>query len=67
MLPNGWEKSDLRSVIKIKHGFAFKSEFYSTSGRYILLTPGHFKESGDFRNIGEETKYYAGESSPRNY
>lgn len=61
MLPNGWETSDLRSVIEIKHGFAFKSEFYSNSGRHILLTPGHFKESGGFRDIGEKTKFYIGE------
>lgn len=61
MVPKGWERGDLQSYISIKHGFAFKSEFFSESGDYVLLTPGSFYESGGFRDQGAKTKYYDGE------
>lgn len=60
MVPNGWEKRDLEGLISIKHGFAFKSEFFTDCGDLVLLTPGSFFESGGFRNQGEKTKYYVG-------
>ena len=61
MVPEGWVKSDLKQYISIKHGFAFKSEFFSDNGNFILLTPGSFYETGGFRNQGAKTKYYLGE------
>lgn len=50
----------LRDVIKIKHGFAFPSKFFSTDGPHILLTPGNFREEGGFRWLGEKQKFFAG-------
>ena len=32
MVPKGWEKRDLRNLVTIKHGFAFKSEFFTEDG-----------------------------------
>lgn len=61
MVPNGWEKRDLTGLISVKHGFAFKSEFFSDSGDFVLLTPGSFNESGGFRDQGGKTKYYLGD------
>ena len=61
MVPEGWEKRDLQGLINVKHGFAFKSEFFTDRGDYILLTPGSFNESGGFRDQGEKTKYYIGD------
>ncbi|RLU00189.1 restriction endonuclease subunit S [Ketobacter sp.] len=61
MVPDGWEKRDLQGLVAIKHGFAFKSEFFTSNGDLILLTPGSFYESGGFRDQGEKTKYYYGE------
>jgi len=61
MMPEGWVKTTLKSLIDIKHGFAFKSENFSDSGRHILMTPGHFYEEGGFRSQGSKTKYYVGE------
>jgi type I restriction enzyme S subunit len=61
MVPNGWQKTDLSNFINIKHGFAFKSEYFSDSGNYILLTPGSFYETGGYRDQGAKTKYYIGE------
>lgn len=61
MVPDGWEKGDLNSYISIKHGFAFKSQYFSSSGEFIVLTPGSFFESGGFREQGLKTKYYEGD------
>ncbi|UWI95588.1 restriction endonuclease subunit S [Enterobacter roggenkampii] len=60
MVPKGWKKRDLHKLITIKHGFAFKSEYFSNDGQYVLLTPGSFNESGGFRNQGPKTKFYNG-------
>lgn len=61
MVPNGWEKRDLQGLISVKHGFAFKSEYFSDNGDMVLLTPGSFYESGGFRNQGAKTKFYNGD------
>lgn len=55
-----WISTRLGDTCKIKHGFAFKSEYFRKSGGYVLLTPGSFYESGGFRDQGEKTKYYDG-------
>lgn len=60
MVPKGWKKRDLHKLITIKHGFAFKSEYFANDGQYVLLTPGSFNESGGFRNQGPKTKFYSG-------
>ena len=57
----GWEKKPLSALCNIKHGFAFKSEFFTNAGDFILLTPGNFFESGGYRDRGEKQKYYCGE------
>jgi len=62
----GWVEKPLNELCDIKHGFAFKSEFFTTEGDYILLTPGNFYESGGYRDRGEKQKYYVGEI-PRDY
>ncbi|MEJ6080171.1 restriction endonuclease subunit S [Vibrio sp. 1-Bac 57] len=61
MVPNGWLKTNLQNYIHIKHGFAFKSEYFREEGSYVLLTPGSFYEPGGFRNQKNKTKYYIGE------
>lgn len=50
----------LSDVIEIKHGFAFQSEFFGSSGDCLLLTPGTFAESGGFRDLGDMQKRYSG-------
>lgn len=61
MIPNGWEKTTLEGLIEIQHGFAFKSEYFTDSGQYVLMTPGNFYEDGGFRDQGPKTKYYSGD------
>jgi type I restriction enzyme, S subunit len=56
-----WVTAQLGDLIEIKHGFAFKGEFFSDSGSYILLTPGNCYERGGLRLKGEKEKYYSGE------
>lgn len=49
----------LSDYIKIKHGFAFKGEYFSArSTKDVLVTPGNFAIGGGFK--GEKYKYYAG-------
>lgn len=57
----GWETVTLGELIEIKHGFAFKSQFYSDEGHYILLTPGNCHASGGLKLKGGKEKYYTGD------
>src|SRR5690606_13007046 len=57
----GWLEKPLSELCHIKHGFAFKSEFFTDEGDYILLTPGNFYESGGYRDRGAKQKYYCGD------
>ncbi len=56
-----WKEQKLGSLIKIKHGFAFKGEFFSDSGNFVLLTPGNIFPEGGIKLKGEKEKYYLGE------
>ncbi|MEH1869576.1 MAG: restriction endonuclease subunit S [Nostoc sp.] len=53
-----WSKSRLSNHFEIKHGYAFKGEYFANSGRYIVLTPGNFYEEGGFKERKNE-KYYS--------
>ncbi len=57
----GWPQKALEDILKIKHGFAFKSEYFSNEGKFVLLTPGNFYEEGGYKDRGEKQKYYVGE------
>jgi type I restriction enzyme S subunit len=57
----GWSKKQLGELITIKHGFAFKSEFFQPVGAYVLLTPGNYFEAGGYRDRGDKQKYYIGD------
>lgn len=53
----------LGDYISIKHGYAFKSKYFSEKGKYLLLTPGNFNEKGGYRERGEKQRYFSGEFS----
>lgn len=61
-----WQEFALGQVIHIKHGFAFKGEFFSDTGKYVVLTPGNFNEEGGFRIRPGKDRFYSGEI-PENY
>jgi len=64
-LPRHWEWIRLGEVAQIKHGYAFKSEYFTTDPQpYVLATPGNFHERGGFRDIAEKRKYYSGPVDP---
>ena len=59
-IPKGWEVKTLGDFIDIKHGYAFKGEFFrDTPPGDILLTPGNFAIGGGFKD--DKFKYYVGE------
>ena len=55
------EGKSLEDFFSIKHGLAFKSQYFSNDGHYVLLTPGNFFEEGGYRDRGDKQKYYIGE------
>jgi len=61
-----WEIKSLSDLITIKHGYAFKGEYFQDSGGYIVLTPGNFHEHGGFRLRQGKEKFYGG-NFPRDY
>lgn len=57
-----WPIESLHDKITIKHGFPFKSEFFSDQEtNYIVLTPGNFLEEGGFKRQAGKEKYYTGD------
>ncbi|MGY3855604.1 restriction endonuclease subunit S [Aeromonas aquatilis] len=58
---DGWIKKPLSKLCDIKHGFAFKSEYFTNEGGYTLLTPGNFFETGGYRDRGDKQKFYSGD------
>lgn len=58
-IPKGWEPVTLSWLINVKHGFAFKGEYFSKEPtKDILLTPGNFHIGGGFK--ADKFKYYSG-------
>ena len=55
-----WREVQLGDGVHVKHGFAFKGEYFAASGEYLVLTPGNFLEQGGFRvRDGKERFYHA--------
>lgn len=58
-IPEGWNVCPLSKYIDVKHGFAFKGEFFvEEATQNILLTPGNFKIGGGIKF--DKIKYYKG-------
>jgi type I restriction enzyme S subunit len=59
MVAEGWDEVELGQLIDVKHGFAFKGEyFHDNPPGDILLTPGNFAIGGGFKY--DKLKYYTG-------
>lgn len=61
-----WKCQKLRGKIHVKHGFPFKSEFFTDQGMFVVLTPGNFYEEGGFKRNSEKDKCYS-ETFPDEY
>src|SRR2546428_11437992 len=59
-----WERARFSELFRVKHGYAFKSQFFDSIGPYLLLTPGNFHEEGGFRDQGDKQKHYTGDVPP---
>ncbi|MBZ2169044.1 restriction endonuclease subunit S [Marinobacter sp. F4216] len=58
-MSSDWPLVQLVDLISIKHGFAFKGEFFSdTSTDTVLVTPGNFAIGGGFK--ADKLKFYSG-------
>jgi len=55
-----WRKVRLGELIAIKHGYAFKGEYFSDTGTHVVLTPGNFHDEGGFKHKGGKEKWYTG-------
>lgn len=56
-LPDGWKTTDLSNYISIKHGYAYKGQYFKEEEtNRILLTPGNFKIGGGIKL--DKVKYY---------
>ena len=56
----------LYQKLHVKHGFAFKGNYFSDIGKYVVLTPGNFLEKGGFFRDKSKDKFYM-MSFPREY
>lgn len=59
-------KCKLGDLLKVKHGFAFKSENYVDKSEYALVTLANISSTNDFQYNGEKTTYY-GASFPSEF
>lgn len=58
-MANDWLPVSLGELFKVKHGFAFKGEYFTDEPQdTVLVTPGNFTIGGGFRD--EKRKYYNG-------
>jgi type I restriction enzyme S subunit len=58
-----WEEKKLGELFVLKNGFAFASQFFSSSGP-IVLTPGNFRLDGGLYFNARNTHRYAGDYAP---
>ncbi|HWR10851.1 MAG TPA: hypothetical protein VN445_03420, partial [Rectinemataceae bacterium] len=57
-----FEYHKLGDYIHIKHGYAFKSKYFSfKDGNKIVLTPGNFLEIGGFKQRPGKDRFYTGD------
>jgi type I restriction enzyme S subunit len=54
-------KCKLGEVLKIQHGYAFKSENYVKISKYRLITLGNFAEGNSFKYNDDKATYYGGD------
>ena len=50
----------LGEILSVKHGWAFKGEYFAEDGERSILTPGNFFEKGGFKPNNGKERYYTG-------
>lgn len=56
----------LGEILSVKHGWAFKGEYFAEDGEQSILTPGNFFEKGGFKSNNGKERYYTG-TYPKEY
>jgi type I restriction enzyme, S subunit len=56
-----WREITLGEAIRVKHGYAFKGEFFAPRGSHLVVTPGNFHESGGLRVREGKERFYIGD------
>jgi type I restriction enzyme S subunit len=54
----------LGDLIHVKHGYAFKGEFFAPDGKEVVLTPGNFPIGGGLHFRPGKDRYYTGSYPP---
>ena len=57
-----WRERTLGELLEIKHGYAFRGEFFGSTGTHIVLTPGNFLDEGGFKNKDGDEQEMCGQS-----
>ena len=55
-----WREVVLGDVLRIKHGYAFKGEYFVSAGTDVLLTPKNFRAEGGLDVLPQRCRYYDG-------
>ena len=53
-----WREITLGDFFEVKHGWAFKSQYFGDVGEHIVMTPGNFYERGGFRSRPGKDRFY---------
>ncbi len=59
-----WPQKTLGDLIRVKHGWAFKGEFFSETGNKLVLKPGNFPIGGGIRLRPGKDDFYSGSYPP---
>lgn len=61
---NEWPQRSLGDLIHVKHGYAFKGEFFADDGEKLVLKPGNFPIGGGITLRPGKDSYYTGGYPP---
>ena len=59
-----WPQRTLGDLIHVKHGYAFKGEFFADEGEKLVLKPGNFPIGGGITLRPGKDAYYTGDYPP---
>ena len=63
-MKTGWCATTLGELICVKHGWAFKGEYFTAEGDELVLTPGNFPIGGGLKIRPGKDRYYTGNYPP---
>ena len=59
-----WAQALVGDLCRVRHGYAFKGEYFRADGELIVLTPGNFEAGGGLKERPGKEKFYEGEFDP---